>query len=184
MVAMMPADEPKRVSLSSRIKNLLGVGAHLLLLGLSLEGLTLVARQWVSFPIPLSIKTQVLITVPCVAICLAGMIWFNITLKPFKVHLLDGKYELVTQGPFAYVRHPLYATLLIALPPLFVVWFADLIFCLPWALILVASHYIVRIEERGLIKLFGEDYERYRRHVPALLPYKGDGGRRYRENLE
>jgi protein-S-isoprenylcysteine O-methyltransferase Ste14 len=98
-----------------------------------------------------------------------------------RVHLLDGKNELITHGPFAYVRHPLYSTLLLTIPPLFIIWLSDLLFFLPWALLVVLSHFVVRLEERGLIDVFGEEYERYRRYVPALLPYKGAGGRRYRE---
>ena len=59
------------------LKNLLGVGPHLLLLGLFLEGLTIVIQQWVSFPIQSDFKIQILLTIPCVVACLLGMIWFN-----------------------------------------------------------------------------------------------------------
>ena len=33
----------------------------------------------------------------------------------------------------------------------------------------------------GLVETFGEAYQRYRRCVPAFLPYKGAAGGRYRE---
>jgi protein-S-isoprenylcysteine O-methyltransferase Ste14 len=174
----------KLFSLLRGIKNLVGVGMHLLLLGLLLESLTLATQQWISFPISLPFRTQVLLTVPCVAACLLGAIWFNRSLNLIRVHLLNGKSELITHGPFAYVRHPLYSTLLITIPPLVIVWFSDLLFFIPWVLILVVSHYVVRLEERELIGIFGEDYERYRRYVPALLPYKGAGGQRYREHCD
>lgn len=38
------------------------------------------------------------------------------------------------------------------------------------------------LEERKLVTLFGQEYESYRDYVPALLPYMGAGGRRYRES--
>jgi len=180
----MPENESKPFSLSRGIENLIGVGMHLLLLSLFLEGLTLVVRQWISFPISLTFETQVLLTVPCVAACLLGAIWFNRSHNLIRVHLLNGKNELITHGPFAYVRHPLYTTLLITIPPLVIVWLSDLLFFIPWVLMLVVSHYVVRLEERGLIEVFGEDYERYRRYVPALLPYKGTGGQRYRKDCD
>ena len=182
MVPEMPENESKPFSLLRGIENLVGVGMHLLLLSLFLEGLTLVVRQWISFPISLTFETQVFLTAPCVAACLLGAIWFNRSLNLIRVHLLNGKNELITHGPFAYVRHPLYSTLLITIPPLVIIWLSDLLFFIPWVLILVVSHYVVRLEERGLIEVFGEDYERYRRYVPALLPYKGAGGQRYRED--
>jgi protein-S-isoprenylcysteine O-methyltransferase Ste14 len=163
------------------LKNLLGVGLHLLLLGLFIEGLTLMIRRWISFPIPLSLEVRVLLTIPCAIGCLGGMIWFNRSLNLIEVNLLNGSQELVTHGPFAYVRHPLYSTLLITIPPLTIIWFADLLFLIPWVLTFIISHYVVSIEERGLVQAFGQEYETYCQYVPALLPYKGNGGRRYRE---
>jgi len=77
------------------------------------------------------------------------------------------------------VRHPLYSTIMITIPPLVIIWFSDLLFLIPWVLIILVSHYIVSFEERGLIDTFGEDYEKYRKNVPALLPYKGAGGKHY-----
>jgi protein-S-isoprenylcysteine O-methyltransferase Ste14 len=175
----MPENTPRLLSLLKGMKNLVGVGIHLLLLGLVLEGVTLLIRQWISFPISLTSEVQVLLTAVCAATCLSGVIWFNMSLDLIRVHLLNGKNELTTRGPFAYVRHPLYSTLLIMVPPLVIIWLSDLLFVIPWVLMLVVSHYVVRLEERGLIEVFGENYERYRGYVPALLPYKGAGGKRY-----
>jgi protein-S-isoprenylcysteine O-methyltransferase Ste14 len=184
MATETPGNEPRLFSLLSGVQSLLGAGIHLLLLGLFLEGLTLIVRQWVSFPISLSFEAKTALTVPCVAGCVLGGICFNRSLDLISVHLLHGENELITHGPFAYVRHPLYATLLIFVPPLMIVWISDLLFLVPWALMLVFSHYVVRLEERGLAEEFGPEYERYRRYVPALLPYKGNGGRRYREDRD
>jgi len=180
MIAEMPDQTSTPGSLLKSIKSLLGAGVHLLLVGSFFEGITLGIQQWISYPFSVTFKTQVLMTVPCIALCLFGVIWFNRSLNLIKVHLLHGKEELTTHGPFSYVRHPLYATLMITMPPLVIIWRSDLIFIAPWILIVIASHYIVRIEERELIKTFGDDYKRYQRNVPALLPFKGSGGQRYR----
>ena len=179
MIAEMP-DHTSTPGLRLRdIKSLLGAGVHLLLVGFFLEGITLGIQQWISCPFSVTVKMQVLMTAPCIALCLFGVIWFNRSLNLIEVHLLHGKEELTTHGPFSYVRHPLYATLMITMPPLVIIWRSDLIFIAPWILIVIASHYIVRIEERRLIKTFGDDYKRYQTHVPALLPLKGPAGKRY-----
>jgi len=171
----------KSPSLLKRFKNLLGAGPHLLLLGLLLEGLSIAVRRWVSFPISITVKMQVILSVPCIAACLLGVIWFNSSLNLIKANLLNGENELITHGPFNYVRHPLYSALVITIPPLMIVWYSDFLFIIPWVLILFLSHYVVSLEERGLIETFGENYAKYRRYVPALLPYKGAGGQRFRE---
>jgi protein-S-isoprenylcysteine O-methyltransferase Ste14 len=173
-------ERPLLLSLLKGFKNLLGVGLYLLLVGLLLEGLTIVVRQWISFPIKLPLGTRILLTVVCVTACLVGVVWFNRSLNLVDVHLRHGKSKLATHGPFAYVRHPLYSTIMSTIPPLVIVWFADLVFLIPWVLIFVVAHYIISFEERGLIEAFGQEYQWYRRYVPALLPYKGAVGQRYR----
>ena len=169
-------------SLLNRFKNLFGVGLYLLLLGLLFEGFTIAIRQWFSFNFPIALELQVKLTVPCVTVCLAGMIWFNRSLNLIKVNLLNEKKKLITHGPFNYVRHPLYSTLILTIPPMLIIWFSDLIFLIPWILLLILSHFVVSLEERGLIKIFGEEYKKYRRFVPSLLPYKGAGGKHYRKH--
>jgi protein-S-isoprenylcysteine O-methyltransferase Ste14 len=146
--------------------------------------MTVVVRRWLSFPVPVGLEVQCILTAVCAVACLAGVIWFNRTLNLVRIHLKDGTHELVTRGPFAYVRHPLYATIMFTVPPLFVIWFSDLLFVAPWVLIIVAAHWVVSFEEQGLAEAFGEAYERYRRDVPALLPIRSAAGRRHRTHRD
>jgi len=44
---------------------------------------------------------------------------------------------------------------MITIPPLLIIWFADLLFFIPWIIIILVSHLVVAIEERGLIDAFG-----------------------------
>jgi len=147
--------------------------------GSLLSDIKSLVQKWISYPFSVSVKTQVFLSAPCITLCLFGVIWFNRSLNLIEVHLVHGREQLITHGPFSYVRHPLYATLMITMPPLVIIWRSDLIFIAPWVLIVIVSHYIVRIEERRLIKTFGDAYKRYQRHVPALLPFKGAGGKPY-----
>ena len=174
----------KTSSLLKRFKNLLGAGPYLLLLGLLFESITISIRRWISFPISISILMQIILTTLCIIVFLASMIWFNRSLNLIKVNLLDEKKVFITHGPFNYVRHPLYSTLLLTAPPIFIIWFSDLLLITPWVVILVLSHYVVILEEQELIKIFGDKYEKYRRFVPALLPLKGNGGKLYRKHYD
>ena len=177
-------EKGKTPSLYGRFKNLVGVGPHLLLLGFILEALTIVIRRWVSFPMSLSFEIRVIFSIVCIIVCLMGITWFNSSLKLIKANLLCDESKLITHGPFNYVRHPLYATLLFTIPPILIVYFSDLLFLFPWVIIFILSHFVVIMEEHVLVKRYGEDYENYRKFVPALIPYKGAAGRRYREHCD
>jgi protein-S-isoprenylcysteine O-methyltransferase Ste14 len=78
--------------------------------------------------------------------------------------------DLVTFGPYKYVRHPLYLAFLLMLASTGLLasnWFIGTV-----SVLLIASITIVRIpaEERLLDQRFGERYRAYRRRTPALLP--------------
>ena len=160
------------------IRKLLGAGPYLLMMGLILEGLALISFQWVSLPIHLNLVTQIVLTVLCGAFCSLCFIWTHRLIIRIGVNLSKEQNELITAGPFAYVRHPLYSTLIMTIPPLLIIWFEDLLFFIPWIIILAVSHFVVSIEERGLVDVFGKAYEEYRRKVPALIPYRGAVGKR------
>jgi protein-S-isoprenylcysteine O-methyltransferase Ste14 len=82
----------------------------------------------------------------------------------------DAPRELVTSGPFAFVRNPIIAA------ELMVIWSEVLYFAsagiLAYAvLVTAAAHWIVvRVEEPELRQRFGSSYEVYCRNVPRWLP--------------
>jgi protein-S-isoprenylcysteine O-methyltransferase Ste14 len=79
-------------------------------------------------------------------------------------------HELIRIGPYAWVRHPIYTGLLLALIGTAIAvgkWRA----LLGLALIIVGVVRKIGIEERFLSEQFGDDYKRYRAEVPALVPY-------------
>ncbi len=90
---------------------------------------------------------------------------------------VGGTY-LITNGPFAYVRNPLYLGNILLYLGVGVMSMA----LFPWLLIialiwfLVQYHVIVRQEEQYLAATFGEEYKEYCAHVgrfiPRLTPYE------------
>ena len=78
--------------------------------------------------------------------------------------------RLVTSGPYAYVRNPIYlGNLIIGLG---IVILAESWVALVMLLIVFSVEYgaIVSLEEEFLFKTFGERYEEYRRLVPRWVP--------------
>ena len=86
---------------------------------------------------------------------------------------ISPQQELITSGPYAFVRHPLYAAFLIMLAStglLSANWFIGVV-----GVLLIASITVVRVpaEEDLLERRFGDRYREYRRRTPALLPFRG-----------
>lgn len=78
---------------------------------------------------------------------------------------------VVDTGPYAFVRHPSYSGLLLALLGCGVMvgnWVGVLA---SFAIVLVAIIYRIRIEERLLLDSIGEDYRRYASRHARLVPF-------------
>ena len=83
-----------------------------------------------------------------------------------------GSDYLVSTGPFAIIRNPLYlANLIITFGVIFyagIVWLG-----LPLLMFfLFQYHCIIKYEENSLLAKFGDEYQRYMDRVPAWLPLK------------
>jgi protein-S-isoprenylcysteine O-methyltransferase Ste14 len=79
-------------------------------------------------------------------------------------------HALVCTGPYAWVRHPIYTGLLLAILGSAV---ARGELRGVWALVLCTIAFVskLRIEERWMRQVFGAEYERYSATVPALIPF-------------
>jgi protein-S-isoprenylcysteine O-methyltransferase Ste14 len=77
--------------------------------------------------------------------------------------------ELITSGPYRYVRHPIYSGILLALSG------TAMAYSLSWLLVLlrVGMYFIVSavVEEQNLRKLFPETYPEYMHHTKMLIPF-------------
>jgi protein-S-isoprenylcysteine O-methyltransferase Ste14 len=83
---------------------------------------------------------------------------------------LKEDHELIRSGPYRYVRHPIYSGLLLALLGTAIVR-GDWLALLAVAIALGALWHKLRLEERWLGEMFGEDYARYQAEVAALIPF-------------
>jgi protein-S-isoprenylcysteine O-methyltransferase Ste14 len=92
--------------------------------------------------------------------------------RQFRVHAgLYEDHELVTTGPYAIVRHPIYTSLLAIL-------LVSLLLLTPWpwallalALFVAGTEIRVHTEDNLLASRFGERFFTYRNRVPAYLPF-------------
>ena len=103
------------------------------------------------------------------------MSWSNLCffkIKGTPVHI-NPPPELVTTGPFAYVRNPMHAGLFLQMFS-FGVYFGSLlsVFIFTPLYILIDTWFIRNIEEPELEKRLGSEYTKYKMHTPMFLPWK------------
>jgi protein-S-isoprenylcysteine O-methyltransferase Ste14 len=81
-------------------------------------------------------------------------------------------HQFVQNGPFRFVRHPAYFSMLLELLAVSLILKAYIMLCLVPLLYFPVLAFRLRLEEAALIEKFGPAYAEYRRSTPALLPYK------------
>jgi len=135
-----------------------------------------IAPGWIAFlsiPLPDWIR---LIMVIAGILSISFAVWSYRTLGKNSVHALEqskfpqkGKDELVTTGPYRYVRNPIYLGALSLMV-------AQTLVAANWLLLLTALPIIVVIyrrisdEEAILIERFGGEYREYMKRTPRLIP--------------
>jgi len=92
--------------------------------------------------------------------------------RQFRIHAgLYHDHRLVTSGPYAIVRHPIYAALLAML-------LSSILIATPWqwgaaavVLFVVGTEIRVRTEDKLLASRFGNEFSEYQKRVSAYLPF-------------
>ncbi len=147
--------------------------------------------------VPLGMALGVLYLVlaqPTLHLLIAGSViaLCGLLLRAWAAGLLDKNDRLATDGPYAWTRNPLYlGSLFIGIG--LVVAGASWILAGAFILFFMAVYWpVIRREEEGLRRRFGETFERYAERVPLFIPgfRKGAAGgdrfrwSRYRKNRE
>jgi protein-S-isoprenylcysteine O-methyltransferase Ste14 len=79
------------------------------------------------------------------------------------------EHELITKGPYALARHPIYTGILLALAGSAIAN-GESGWILSWFLVLISYTVKIRQEEQLMMETFPQDYPAYRRRVKALIP--------------
>ena len=84
--------------------------------------------------------------------------------------LVDG-HRLVTSGPYAYVRHPIYAAMIPMLAATAVAFSSPAVLAVSLVLYVVGTRIRIASEERLMASAFGAEWNAYRDGVAALIPF-------------
>jgi protein-S-isoprenylcysteine O-methyltransferase Ste14 len=113
---------------------------------------------------------HLLVALAALGLCFAG--WARIALgRLWSVRVTrKAHHRVVTTGPYALVRHPIYTGVLFALLATAVLFGTALAF-LGFALFIIGFVMKARLEESFLRETLGEAYDTYARRVPMLIPF-------------
>ncbi len=91
----------------------------------------------------------------------------------FSVHVeTRDDHELIRTGPFRFVRHPIYFSMVLETASFGLLCNAWLMLCVIPLAFIPAMWARLRLEERTLVEKFGDAYRTYQREVPMMIPYK------------
>lgn len=104
--------------------------------------------------------------------CLPLIVWVfrSIGKNISETVLTKQTHQLVTIGPYRWIRHPLYTFALLALFALSALADSGLLLGLALVGVVAFRFVVIPKEEANLIKVFGPAYEAYRRTTGAMLP--------------
>jgi protein-S-isoprenylcysteine O-methyltransferase Ste14 len=133
-----------------------------------------VASFVVSFNHALLLHSSITLQWLGVGLCVAGFgfaVWARVYIGRnwgMPMSLREG-HELVTSGPYAYVRHPIYSGLMLAM--IGSAFTAGLLWLL--GLVLYFAYFLIaaRSEEKTMLAQFPAAYPAYRRRTKMLIPF-------------
>ena len=131
---------------------------------------------WASFDAPPWMRWAGVSLGLCV-LCAVHWVLRNLGRNVSETVLTKADHELVTSGPYQWIRHPLYTTgitLFVALGLIAANWF--ILLCALAALVGIRTAVIPR-EERALRERFGASYDHYIARTRAMWPRFGTTGR-------
>ena len=84
---------------------------------------------------------------------------------------LSADHELVRTGPYRFVRHPIYASMLCVFCGTALMITSPILFIPAVVFFLAGTEIRVRIEDGLLASRFGEQFTQYKKSVPAYIPF-------------
>jgi protein-S-isoprenylcysteine O-methyltransferase Ste14 len=147
-----------------------GAGVRLLLVIAALILTRLLRVHHIFFRRP----SELALNIVGIGICIAGLafaVWARLKLGRnwgTPMSLKQG-HELVTTGPYRFVRHPIYTGILVALVG--TAFVAGMFWLLIFIIICPYFVYSARTEERLMMQQFPDGYPAYKKRTSALVPF-------------
>jgi protein-S-isoprenylcysteine O-methyltransferase Ste14 len=84
---------------------------------------------------------------------------------------LGAEHKLVRSGPYALVRNPIYTSMLLLICAIAIVVTGWKLFLAALVMFVIGTEIRVRTEEKLLASRFGDEFQGYKKAVPAYIPF-------------
>jgi protein-S-isoprenylcysteine O-methyltransferase Ste14 len=144
---------------------------------LSLPAVWMMPRRHETTILPLGFWFQFLSTILVVAIIIVSLWLMAASLRvlgkqwSLQARVLEN-HKLVREGPYRFVRHPIYTGMLGMILAAGLAWSHWIGLLIALALFAIGTAIRVRSEEKLLREQFGAPFNDYKRSVPAVVPIK------------
>ena len=144
---------------------------------LSLFAVWMMPRRHQTTILPLGLWFQFLSTILVVAIIIVSLWIMAASLRALgrqwslQARVLEN-HKLVREGPYRFVRHPIYTGMLGMILAAGLAWSHWIGFLIALALFAIGTALRVRSEENLLREQFGAAFDDYKRRVPPVVPIK------------
>jgi protein-S-isoprenylcysteine O-methyltransferase Ste14 len=126
--------------------------------------------NWAKFSLPLPARIAGLVlSVLCIP--LLWWVFRSIGEDVLEIFLFKDRHQLFTTGPYRWIRHPLYATSLLLIFSMSLVFEDWILLGYFLAATLAFRLLIIPEEEKQLLDAFGEEYECYQTRTGAMFPW-------------
>jgi len=130
--------------------------------------IVLFSEGWPAGPLVVAIVAAI-----CAVAGILFSVWAIRTLGKqwsFSARVIEG-HRLVTHGPYAIVRNPIYASMTLWIVALALTFATPVRLAIALALYVAGTLMRIGAEEELMSATFGAQWDEYRRRVPALIPW-------------
>ncbi|MHA1340197.1 MAG: methyltransferase family protein [Promethearchaeota archaeon] len=151
-----------------KIINWLGAGLYLIAIGIPIMILLILINQIYLPNATFIIFNEFTNNLIAFLLFLIGIFIWIYSVRQIAKFLKENK--LFTSGLYTYIRHPLYATILLFLIPslVFFLRLVLVIFSIP--IFFLIFHFSIKLEENQLIEKFGGEYLEYLKRTKRIIP--------------
>jgi protein-S-isoprenylcysteine O-methyltransferase Ste14 len=142
--------------------------------GIVLQGLAFALVWTYTWPVMFERPAMLLILSMILGPLSVALAWFSVRHlgKQWRVQAgLNADHELVKTGPYRFLRHPIYASILGMLLATGLVWTSWPMLVLALICYFAGTEIRVRAEDRLLAGRFEDSFTAYRSRVPAYIPF-------------